>query len=72
MQQTCGQLQLPLNNVGIMALDYAGYEGVATSIGTCTNTGPKQCDGGFQTYQLPKRSPTWFGRHYATDSMEFL
>ncbi len=32
-QQTCGAIQLPLNNVGVMALDYAGFEGVATSIG---------------------------------------
>ncbi len=32
-QQTCGAVQLPLNNVGVMALDYSGFEGVATSIG---------------------------------------
>lgn len=32
-QQTCGPLQLPLNNVGVMALDYNGKEGIATSIG---------------------------------------
>ena len=32
-QQTAGPLQLPLNNVGVMALDYQGIEGVATSIG---------------------------------------
>ncbi|HIE45384.1 MAG TPA: phosphoribosylformylglycinamidine synthase, partial [Flavobacteriaceae bacterium] len=32
-QQTCGSLQLPLNNVGVMALDYKGEEGIATSIG---------------------------------------
>lgn len=32
-QQTCGSLQLPLNNVGVMALDYQGIKGVATSIG---------------------------------------
>ena len=32
-QQTTGPLQLPLNNVGVMALDYKGKEGVATSIG---------------------------------------
>ncbi|WP_283640339.1 phosphoribosylformylglycinamidine synthase [Mesonia mobilis] len=32
-QQTAGPLQLPLNNVGVMALDYKGKEGVATSIG---------------------------------------
>ena len=32
-QQTCGELQLPLNNVGVMALDYHSNHGVATSIG---------------------------------------
>ncbi|MEN8250427.1 MAG: phosphoribosylformylglycinamidine synthase, partial [Bacteroidota bacterium] len=32
-QQTCGELQLPLNNVGVMALDYHSNKGVATSIG---------------------------------------
>ncbi len=32
-QQTCGPLQLPLNNVGVMALDYNGKDGIATSIG---------------------------------------
>lgn len=32
-QQTVGRLQLPLNNCGVMALDYDGTEGVATSIG---------------------------------------
>ena len=32
-QQTAGPLQLPLNNVGVMALDYRGEKGIATSIG---------------------------------------
>lgn len=32
-QQCCGPLQLPLNNLGVMALDYKGKEGIATSIG---------------------------------------
>ncbi|WP_452220479.1 phosphoribosylformylglycinamidine synthase [Lacinutrix salivirga] len=32
-QQCVGPLQLPLNNVGVMALDFKGKEGVATSIG---------------------------------------
>ena len=32
-QQCAGPLQLPLNNCGVMALDYNGKEGVATSIG---------------------------------------
>ncbi|MDG1501882.1 MAG: phosphoribosylformylglycinamidine synthase, partial [Ulvibacter sp.] len=32
-QQCAGPLQLPLNNCGVMALDYNGIQGVATSIG---------------------------------------
>ena len=32
-QQCVGPLQIPLNNVGVMALDYNGKEGVATTIG---------------------------------------
>lgn len=32
-QQCAGALQLPLNNMGVMALDYKGKEGVATTIG---------------------------------------
>ncbi len=32
-QQTVGALQLPLNNCGVMALDYNGKYGVATAIG---------------------------------------
>lgn len=32
-QQTCGELQLPLNNVGVMALDFKSNKGIATSIG---------------------------------------
>ncbi len=32
-QQTAGPLQLPLNNVCVMALDYRGEKGIATSIG---------------------------------------
>ncbi len=33
MQQTCGSLQLPLNNLGAMALDFKGKCGIATSLG---------------------------------------
>lgn len=33
MQQCCGPLQLPLNNCGVVALDYSGNRGVATAIG---------------------------------------
>ncbi len=32
-QQTTGAFQLPLNNVGVMAIDYKGKEGIATGIG---------------------------------------
>ena len=32
-QQCAGPLQVPLNNCGVMALDYNGMNGVATSIG---------------------------------------
>ncbi|MFV0539717.1 MAG: phosphoribosylformylglycinamidine synthase [Aestuariibaculum sp.] len=32
-QQCVGTLQIPLNNVGVMALDFKGLHGIATSIG---------------------------------------
>ena len=32
-QQCAGPLQLPLNNCGVMALDFEGQQGIATSIG---------------------------------------
>ncbi|HNY02076.1 MAG TPA: phosphoribosylformylglycinamidine synthase [Bacteroidales bacterium] len=32
-QQTCGAIQLPLNNLGVTALDYRGQKGIATSLG---------------------------------------
>ncbi len=32
-QQTAGKIQLPLNNCGVVALDYDGVHGIATSIG---------------------------------------
>ncbi|HRO09306.1 MAG TPA: phosphoribosylformylglycinamidine synthase [Saprospiraceae bacterium] len=32
-QQCCGPVQLPLNNCGVMAMDYTGKYGIATSIG---------------------------------------
>ena len=32
-QQTCGPIQLPLNNLGVTALDYQGEKGIATSLG---------------------------------------
>lgn len=33
MQQTAGPVQLPLNDLGVVALDYSGSRGIATSIG---------------------------------------
>ncbi len=33
LQQTAGPIQLPLNNLGVVALDYQGKSGIATSIG---------------------------------------
>ncbi len=33
MQQCCGPVQLPLNNLGVVALDYQGEKGIATSLG---------------------------------------
>ena len=33
IQQTAGEIQLPLNNLGAVALDYHGKSGIATSIG---------------------------------------
>jgi phosphoribosylformylglycinamidine synthase len=32
-QQTCGAIQLPLNNVSVMALDFLSNKGIATGIG---------------------------------------
>ncbi len=32
-QQTCGPIQLPLNNVSVMAIDFLSHKGIATSIG---------------------------------------
>lgn len=33
LQQCAGEIQLPLNNAGVTALDYQGRKGVATSVG---------------------------------------
>ncbi len=44
-QQCAGPLQLPLNNVGVMALDYKGKEGIATSIGHAPISGLNQSCG---------------------------
>ena len=32
-QQCAGKLQLPLNNLGVVAIDYQGTKGIATSLG---------------------------------------
>jgi phosphoribosylformylglycinamidine synthase len=32
-QQTCGPVQLPLNDLGVVALDFTGTKGIATSLG---------------------------------------
>ncbi len=41
MQQCAGPLQLPLNNLGVVALDYDGEKGIATSIGHAPVAGLK-------------------------------
>ncbi|OYT11667.1 MAG: phosphoribosylformylglycinamidine synthase, partial [Bacteroidetes bacterium 4572_114] len=33
LQQCAGEIQLPLNNLGVVAIDYQGEKGIATSIG---------------------------------------
>ena len=33
IQQTVGEVQIPLNNIGVMALDFKSHKGAATSIG---------------------------------------
>ncbi|MBN09560.1 MAG: phosphoribosylformylglycinamidine synthase [Flavobacteriaceae bacterium] len=38
-QQTVGSIQLPLSNCGVVALDYSGINGIATSIGHSPITG---------------------------------
>jgi phosphoribosylformylglycinamidine synthase len=38
-QQTTGEIQLPLNNLGVSALDYLGIKGLATSIGHAPASG---------------------------------
>ena len=39
MQQCTGPLQLPLNNLGIVALDFQGIKGVATALGHASVSG---------------------------------
>ena len=33
LQQTCGKFQLPLNNLGVMALDFVSLKGIGTAVG---------------------------------------
>ena len=33
MQPCCGPLQLPLNNLGVVKLDFSGHKGIATALG---------------------------------------
>ena len=35
-QQTAGDIQFPLNNVAVVALDYQGEKGIATCYWSCT------------------------------------
>ena len=42
-QQTAGPLQLPLNNLGVVALDYQGIRGIATSNRPCSGKWNGQC-----------------------------
>lgn len=39
LQQNCGPLNLPLNNCGIVSLDYRGTAGIATSLGHASGVG---------------------------------
>ena len=32
-QQGCGNIQLPLNNLGVVSIDYKGHRGIATALG---------------------------------------
>jgi len=45
-QQTTGELQLPLNNVAVMALDFHSLKGIATSIGHAPVPGLVQAGAG--------------------------
>ena len=38
-QQCAGELQLPLNNLGVVAIDYQGTKGIATSLGNAPVAG---------------------------------
>jgi phosphoribosylformylglycinamidine synthase len=60
-QQTCGPIQLPLNNVGVMALDFVSNKGIATSIGHAPAASLVDPVSGANS-PLPKRLPISFGR----------
>ena len=61
-QQCAGPLQLPLNNVGVMALDYKGKEGIATSIGHAPISALIDPVAGVETLLL-KHYQILFGHH---------
>jgi phosphoribosylformylglycinamidine synthase len=42
-QQTCGPIQLPLNNVSVMAIDFLSNKGIATAIGSCSRGSISKC-----------------------------
>jgi phosphoribosylformylglycinamidine synthase len=46
MQQCTGPIQLPLNNVAVVALDYRGEKGIATSIGHAPAAGLVSAENG--------------------------
>jgi len=46
LQQTAGPVQLPLNNAGVVVLDYSGNKGIATSIGHAPAAGLIDPDAG--------------------------
>ena len=66
-QQCAGPLQLPLNNVGVMALDYQGKEGIATSIGHSPIASLIDPVAGSKNMQLQNRYQTLFGLQLKTD-----
>ncbi|MCD4736856.1 MAG: phosphoribosylformylglycinamidine synthase, partial [Bacteroidales bacterium] len=45
-QQTAGPLQLPLNNLGVAAVDYQGIKGIATAIGHAPVAGLIEAEAG--------------------------
>ncbi len=46
MQQCVGEIQLPLNNLGVVAIDYQGKKGIATSLGHASVAGLVDAENG--------------------------